>query len=343
MSDLFVEPAYEDRSLGDVLPAVARALGVDAGLPPTSIELPEASALRRLPRRRARLRAAARPRRAGAVPALAARRPRPRHGRRPVDDRHQPDLAGHRADAGHPRRRRVHLAHPRHRRPAQRAHVEQVRRSSPSGSRTRPPSQRLVQAGVTTTVVNKREFADSGLTVAGQRGADFVGADRIGERMAAVLESTKSGPALAYMYDGDLDWTGHRYGVDSISWQLQLSMVDAAAEQLRETLPADVRILVVADHGMVDSPDREPARHRRPPRAAGRPRAARRRGALPPPLLPGRRRRRRGRRLAVRRRGPGRGAHPRRRDSSAAGSVRWRPPYARGSGTSWSPRATTSR
>ena len=31
-------------------------------------------------------------------------------------------------------------------------------------------------------------------------------------------------------------------------------MVDAAAEYLRETLPSHVRIVVVADHGMVDSP-----------------------------------------------------------------------------------------
>jgi hypothetical protein len=31
-------------------------------------------------------------------------------------------------------------------------------------------------------------------------------------------------------------------------------MVDAEAEQLRESLPSDVRLLVIADHGMVDSP-----------------------------------------------------------------------------------------
>jgi hypothetical protein len=72
--------------------------------------------------------------------------------------------------------------------------------------------------------------------------------------MAAVLAASSQGPSLTYMYDGDLDWTGHRYGVASMSWQLQLSMIDAAAEQLRETLPDDVRIVVVADHGMVDSP-----------------------------------------------------------------------------------------
>ena len=113
---------------------------------------------------------------------------------------------------------------------------------------------RLAAAGVETTVVNKREFAGSGLTVAGQRGAEFVGADKVGERMAAVLASSAQQPSLTYMYEGDLDWTGHRYGVASTSWQLQLSMVDAAAEQLRETLPSGTRLVVVADHGMVDSP-----------------------------------------------------------------------------------------
>ena len=49
-------------------------------------------------------------------------------------------------------------------------------------------------------------------------------------------------------------WTGHRYGVASSHWLQQLSMVDAEAEQLREALPTSTRLMVVADHGMVDSP-----------------------------------------------------------------------------------------
>ncbi len=111
---------------------------------------------------------------------------------------------------------------------------------------------RLNGAGVTT--INKREFRDSGLTVAAQRGADFVGADRVGERIAAAVEASARRPSLTYLYDGDLDWTGHRYGVDSEPWLQQLVMIDAEAEQLREALPPDVRLLVIADHGMVDSP-----------------------------------------------------------------------------------------
>ena len=127
--------------------------------------------------------------------------------------------------------------------------------------------------GASVTVINKREFRASGLTVAAQRGADFVGADRVGERIAAAVAASAERPSLTYLYDGDLDWTGHRYGVASAQWLQQLVMVDAEAEQLRESLPADVRLLVVADHGMVDSPA-SCARRRRPRAGAAR-RAAR--------------------------------------------------------------------
>ncbi len=113
---------------------------------------------------------------------------------------------------------------------------------------------RLAGAGVHTTTVNKREFAGSGLTSASTRGAEFVGADRLGERLVAVQAASSHAPSVTYMYEGDLDWTGHRYGVASAQWTAQLSMIDLAAERLREELSDDVRILVVADHGMVDSP-----------------------------------------------------------------------------------------
>ncbi len=106
--------------------------------------------------------------------------------------------------------------------------------------------------GIDTSVVSKREFADSGLTRCGQRGATYVGADRVGERLAAAVAASMARPSLTYVYDGDLDWTGHRYGVDSPQWRAQLGAVDSSLEQLREELPADVRLVVVADHGMVD-------------------------------------------------------------------------------------------
>lgn len=112
---------------------------------------------------------------------------------------------------------------------------------------------RLAEVGVHTSQVNKREFAGSGLTVAGARGAEYVGADRLGERLVAVRTASARAPSLTYMYEGDLDWTGHAYGVASPQWALQLTMIDLAAERLRQLLPDHTRILVVADHGMVDA------------------------------------------------------------------------------------------
>lgn len=107
---------------------------------------------------------------------------------------------------------------------------------------------------VSVTNVSKREFRGSGLTLAAARGAEFVGADKVGERIAAVLAAARRTPSLTYLYDGDLDWTGHRYGVASTAWLQQLATVDAMAEQLRDALPDSTRLVVVADHGMVDSP-----------------------------------------------------------------------------------------
>ncbi|MER6973509.1 nucleotide pyrophosphatase/phosphodiesterase family protein [Nocardioides sp. NPDC000445] len=114
--------------------------------------------------------------------------------------------------------------------------------------------QRLSEAGVPVTVINKRVFGGSGLTIAAHRGAEFVGADRVGERIASAVALSRVPGSLTYLYDGDLDWTGHKYGVASSPWLQQLSMIDAEAEQLRDALDPSVRLLVLADHGMVDSP-----------------------------------------------------------------------------------------
>jgi hypothetical protein len=249
----FVEPAYEDRSLGDVLPAVARALGVDAGLPPTGFELPEAPSYVVF-----------------LVDGLGYELLRDHEEQAPylhsLLGEHPPATVGvPSTTATSLTSLGTALTPGTHgvvgftsRIPGTDHLLNALTWSKAVDPREWQPHPtafgRLAAAGVTTTVVNKREFDGSGLTVAGMRGAEFVGADKLGERLAAVLSASAQGPSLTYMYEGDLDWTGHRHGVASTSWQLQLSMVDAEAEQLRESLPSSTRILVVADHGMVDSP-----------------------------------------------------------------------------------------
>ena len=249
----FVEPAYGERSLGDVVPAVAAALGRPLGDPPTRLVLPEAASyvvflvdglgaelLRRYAHSAPFLSSLLEDQESGTagVPSTTATS-LTSLGTGLVPGSH--GLVGFTSRVPGTDRLLNALSWPRD--------------VDPLEWQPHPTAfSRLVAAGVATTVVNKRDFRDSGLTLAAHRGAEFVGADRVGERIAAVLAASAARPSLTYVYDSDLDWTGHKFGVASTPWLQQLSMVDAEAEQLREVLSPAVRLLVVADHGMVDSP-----------------------------------------------------------------------------------------
>ncbi|KQY64077.1 MULTISPECIES: alkaline phosphatase family protein [unclassified Nocardioides] len=252
MTSGFVEPAYSRRSLGDVVPAVARALGTPLdGDGPSDLELPDAAGYvvflidglgQRLLERYAH-----------AAPYLA-------------------ELAGTPGTAGVPSTTATSLTSlGTGLTPGQHGLVGFTARVpgtdkllnhlfwdqdvDPVEWQPHPTAfARLAASGVHVASVNKRAFDGSGLTRAAHRGAEYLGADKAGERIAAVVGASGRAPSLTYVYDGDLDWTGHKHGVASTAWLQQLAMIDAEAEHMRESLPDSVRLLVVADHGMVDSP-----------------------------------------------------------------------------------------
>ncbi len=119
----------------------------------------------------------------------------------------------------------------------------------------RPVLGKLQDSGVVATVVNNPDFESSGLTRCGWRGVSFVGAQTAWERSAAVCDAVAFGDrAVVYAYESKVDHTGHGHGVDSSQWRTALAEVDQDVRELREQLPADVVLLVTADHGMVDLP-----------------------------------------------------------------------------------------
>ena len=249
--ETFVEPAYGGRTLGDVLPAVATALGVDVGFHATTLELP--------PARRYvvflvdglghRLLAA----HADHAPYLHALLQEPGIAGVPSTTATSLTSLGTALTPG-----QHGLVGYTSRIPGTDRLLNALMWDKQVDPLEWQPNDtafaRLRAAGVSTTVVSKREFVDSGLTLCGQRGAEFVGGDRVGERIAGAVAASADDPSVTYVYDGDLDWTGHRYGVDSPQWRAQLAAIDAGAEQLREALDPGVRLVLVADHGMVDSP-----------------------------------------------------------------------------------------
>jgi predicted AlkP superfamily pyrophosphatase or phosphodiesterase len=113
--------------------------------------------------------------------------------------------------------------------------------------------ERATAAGIAAVHVAQGAFRGTGLTVATMRGADFRPADSMGALAAQAAAAVwDNGRAFVTVYHGDLDNTGHMFGVASDAWYNQLAHVDKLAEQLALALPAGTQMYVTADHGMVD-------------------------------------------------------------------------------------------
>ncbi|MGA9101972.1 alkaline phosphatase family protein [Aeromicrobium sp.] len=116
----------------------------------------------------------------------------------------------------------------------------------------------LIQdAGVMAASVNDAKFASSGLTLCSQRGVPFHGVNSTWERLDVVIDVAESAPrGVVYAYESRLDHTGHAKGCRSKDWREALTAVDAEVADMRAALPADSVLLVTADHGMIDLPQR---------------------------------------------------------------------------------------
>ncbi|HAM45233.1 MAG TPA: alkaline phosphatase family protein [Propionibacteriaceae bacterium] len=116
--------------------------------------------------------------------------------------------------------------------------------------------ERFAKAGIGTATVAPAAFAATGLTELALRDPNFLGVSSEGdldERTELVNTAAAiGGRNLTYCYERLLDKTGHPEGVDSSAWRDALAWVDRLARVLRERLPDDVRLLITADHGMVD-------------------------------------------------------------------------------------------
>jgi hypothetical protein len=118
--------------------------------------------------------------------------------------------------------------------------------------------ERLAKAGVLISTAMPAHFAGTGLTEAGLRGGRFLGVtdeSALERRVEQIVDAATSGPrTFVYAYERSLDHEGHGHGWRSPQWRAALTWADELATRLRAALPDDVRLLVTADHGMVDVP-----------------------------------------------------------------------------------------
>jgi type I phosphodiesterase/nucleotide pyrophosphatase len=115
--------------------------------------------------------------------------------------------------------------------------------------------ERARRAGVAAIVVNRPEYAGSGLAVAAYRGAEYRPADGTAATVAAVLAAVHGiDRGLVYAYHGAVDRAAHRTGVASEDWTTAVADADRLVAGIVAGLPPDAALLVTADHGGLDVP-----------------------------------------------------------------------------------------
>lgn len=118
--------------------------------------------------------------------------------------------------------------------------------------------ERLTAAGIGVVSIGKERFRASGLTRAAFRGGRFVGvgdlADGVDAAVAALRDHTVR---LVYLYWGEVDGIGHHKGWGSWEWGEEVGAVDAALAGLARRVPRGTSVVVTADHGMVDVTHRD--------------------------------------------------------------------------------------
>ena len=111
--------------------------------------------------------------------------------------------------------------------------------------------ERVAASGVPVVRIGARAYAESGLTRAVLRGGSYDGSDSVDEIIDSI---TGHREGLAYAYLPDLDRTGHVHGIDSAEWREGLVAVEHMVARIIERLGEDHLLVVTADHGMVDCP-----------------------------------------------------------------------------------------
>lgn len=77
-------------------------------------------------------------------------------------------------------------------------------------------------------------------------------AESLSDRVSAALRELRAGTPVVYLYWSEIDHAGHSSGVGSDAWIGCLEEFDAGLSALLRGLPAGVRTVMTADHGMIN-------------------------------------------------------------------------------------------
>lgn len=120
-------------------------------------------------------------------------------------------------------------------------------------------AERALAQGVSAFVIGPSEYEKSGFTALTMRGAKYLPAKSIFDRVKTALELVSSNQqSLIYLYVPELDQNAHAFGVDSSQWLTALEDLEGAMSRLTASLVEKrfekVGVVLTADHGVIDVP-----------------------------------------------------------------------------------------
>ena len=120
-------------------------------------------------------------------------------------------------------------------------------------------AERARRSGVQSYAIGPREYSESGFTKLTMRGATYLPAGTILERLEVALSLlSEVGQKLIYLYIPELDQRAHAFGVNSLQWLSALEELDSDIEHFAGRLAnnsfKNVGVALTADHGVIDIP-----------------------------------------------------------------------------------------
>ncbi len=115
--------------------------------------------------------------------------------------------------------------------------------------------ERASRLGVSSYAVGPERYRSSSYSSAVLRGAEYVAAATMEERVEVVRDLfDRGGRRLVYLYVPELDVAAHAEGWQSSAWLVALEELDSAMSALARGLRAGEGGFVTADHGILDVP-----------------------------------------------------------------------------------------
>jgi hypothetical protein len=123
---------------------------------------------------------------------------------------------------------------------------------APAGWMRVPTIAKQFQTDADVVIVGRSKFEKSALSGVIYNGARYFPAESLDERFGVARDLSSTNGRVVVVYVSELDSLAHKHGVSSSAWTDALEVLDNVAKTTHMSLPDGVRMVITADHGVID-------------------------------------------------------------------------------------------